>query len=119
MEQAGRNAQAAARGEAGALSIGFTMYAAYSVIPTYAKAFGAAYPEVALKLREVVSQDLAAQVLDGRIDAAVVMAGGRSGELSSRVVLREPLCVALSRGHPRARPAARCASANWRVSLSL
>ncbi|OZI62312.1 LysR family transcriptional regulator [Bordetella genomosp. 11] len=103
VEQAGRNAQAAARGDAGALSIGFTMYAAYSVIPTYAKAYGSAYPEVALKLREVVSQDLAAQVLDGRIDAAVVMAGGHFGELSNRVVVREPLCVALSRGHPRAR----------------
>jgi DNA-binding transcriptional LysR family regulator len=103
LEQAGRNAQAAARGEAGALSIGFTMYAAYSVVPVYAKAFGAKYPDVTLKLREVVSQDLAAQVLDGRVDAAVVMAGGRYGELSSRVVVREPLCVALSRDHPRAR----------------
>jgi DNA-binding transcriptional LysR family regulator len=102
LEQAGRNAQAAARGEAGALSIGFTMYAAYSVIPAYAKAFGAAYPDVTLGLREVVSHDLAAQVLDGRVDAAVVMEGGLHGELSSRVVVREPLCVALSRAHPRA-----------------
>jgi DNA-binding transcriptional LysR family regulator len=103
LEQAGRNAQAAARGEAGALSIGFTMYAAYSVIPAYAKAFGAAYPGVTLGLREVVSHDLAAQVLDGRVDAAVVMAGGPHGDLSSRVVMREPLWVALSRDHPRAR----------------
>jgi DNA-binding transcriptional LysR family regulator len=103
LEQAGRNAQAAARGEAGALSIGFTMYAAYSVIPAYAKAFGAAYPDVALALREVVSHDLAAQVLDGRIDAAVAMAGGAHGDLSSRVIVREPLCVALSRLHPRAK----------------
>lgn len=103
VEQAGRNARAAARGDAGALAIGFTMYASYSVIPAYAKGYGAAYPDVELSLREVVSHDLAAQVLDGRIDAAVVMAGGPHGDLSSRVVLREPLCVALSRHHPRAR----------------
>jgi DNA-binding transcriptional LysR family regulator len=103
VEQAGRNARAVARGEAGALSVGFTMYAAYSVIPAYARAFGNTWPDVALQLREVVSHDLVAQVLDGRIDAAVVMAGGRYGELSSRVVVREPLCVALSRHHPRAR----------------
>jgi DNA-binding transcriptional LysR family regulator len=103
VEQAGRNAQAVARGEAGTLSVGFTMYAAYSVIPAYARAFGKAWPDVALQLREVVSHDLVAQVLDGRIDAAVVMAGGQYGELSSRVVVREPLCVALARHHPRAR----------------
>jgi DNA-binding transcriptional LysR family regulator len=103
VEQAGRNARSAALGEAGALSVGFTMYAAYSVIPAYARAFGSAYPDVALHLREVISHDLVAQVLDGRVDAAVVMAGGQYGELSTRVVMREPLCVALARDHPRAR----------------
>jgi DNA-binding transcriptional LysR family regulator len=103
VEQAGRNARAAGRGEAGSLSLGFTMYATYSIIPAYAKRFSAAYPDVELRLREVVSHDLAAQVLDGRVDAAVAMAGSQHGDLSSRVVLREPLCVALSRQHPRAR----------------
>ncbi|WP_408447822.1 LysR family transcriptional regulator [Paraburkholderia sediminicola] len=70
VEQAVSNAQAAARGDAGKLAIGFTMCAAYNVVPGYARAFGAAYPEVALNLREVVSNDLAAQVLAGQIDAA-------------------------------------------------
>jgi DNA-binding transcriptional LysR family regulator len=103
LEQAQKNAQAAARGEAGTLSIGFTMCAAYSVVPGYARSFGAAWPEVELSLREVVSNDLAAQVLDGRIDAAIMFPVPPRPGLAMRTVVSEPLCVALPRGHPRAR----------------
>jgi len=103
VEQAVSNAQAAASGEAGKLAIGFTMCAAYNVVPGYARAFGAAYPEVALSLREVVSNDLAAQVVAGHIDAAIMFPHVPGKGLVTRTILREPLCVALSRGHPRAR----------------
>jgi len=103
VEQAVSNAQAAASGEAGKLAIGFTMCAAYNVVPGYARAFGAAYPEVALSLREVVSNDLAAQVVAGHIDAAIMFPHVPGKGLATRTILREPLCVALSRGHPRAR----------------
>ncbi|WP_345815724.1 LysR family transcriptional regulator [Paraburkholderia sp. PREW-6R] len=103
LEQAVGNAQAAAHGDAGKLSIGFTMCSAYNVVPGYAKAFGAAYPEVALHLREVVSNDLAAQVLAGHIDAAIMFPTTPDKGIATRTILREPLCVALSRSHPRAR----------------
>lgn len=103
VDQAGRNAQAAARGEAGSLSIGFTMCAAYSVVPGYARSFAAACPAVELSLREVVSNDLAAQVLDGRIDAAIMFPVPPRSGLAMRTVVSEPLWVALPRGHPRAR----------------
>ncbi|TAL93626.1 MAG: LysR family transcriptional regulator [Paraburkholderia sp.] len=103
LDQAAKNAQAAASGEAGKLSIGFTMCAAYSVVPRYARAFGDAYPDVALNLREVVSNDLAAQVLAGHIDAAIMFPGLPDKGLATRTVVTEPLCVALSRTHPRAR----------------
>ncbi|CAG4902043.1 LysR family transcriptional regulator [Paraburkholderia saeva] len=103
LDQAAKNAQAAASGEAGKLGIGFTMCAAYSVVPRYARAFGDAYPEVALNLREVVSNDLAAQVLAGHIDAAIMFPGLPDKGLEARTVVTEPLCVALSRAHPRAR----------------
>ncbi len=103
VERAVSNAQAAASGEAGKLAIGFTMCAAYSVVPGYARAFGTAYPEVALNLREVVSNDLAAQVVAGHIDAAIMFPHVPDKGLATRTILREPLCVALSRGHPRAR----------------
>ncbi|WP_144139413.1 LysR family transcriptional regulator [Paraburkholderia sp. BCC1884] len=103
MEQAVSNARAAAHGEAGKLAIGFTMCSAYNVVPGYARVFGAAFPEVALHLREVVSNDLAAQVLAGQIDAAIMFPNVLDKGLATRTILREPLCVALSRGHPRAR----------------
>jgi len=70
IEQAAKNARAASVGDSGQLNIGFTMCAAYSVLPAYARAYGDAYPDVTLNLREVVSNDLASQVLSGQIDAA-------------------------------------------------
>jgi DNA-binding transcriptional LysR family regulator len=103
VEQAVSNAQAAAHGDAGKLSIGFTMCSAYSVVPGYARVFGVAYPEVTLNLREVVSNDLAAQVLAGQIDAAIMFPNVPDKGLATRTILSEPLCVALSRSHPRAR----------------
>lgn len=103
IEQAVSNARAAAHGEAGKLAIGFTMCSAYSVVPGYARTFGAAYPEVDLKLREVVSNDLTEQLLAGHIDAAIMFPAVTDKTLATRTVLSEPLCVALSRSHPRAR----------------
>ena len=99
LERAGVNARAAAAGESGALAIGFTMCAAYSVVPGYARRFSAKFPDVALSLREVVSNDLAAQVAESRIDAAIVFPQPLRPGLARRTVVREPLCLALPRGH--------------------
>jgi len=103
VRQAQDNARAVARGEAGTLAVGFTMSAAYSVVPGYAKAFSSRYPAVDLRLREIVSGDLPSQVLAGRIDAAIMFPRPGDTGLASRTVLREPLCVALPRSHPFAR----------------
>ncbi|CAM3368977.1 Hca operon transcriptional activator HcaR [Burkholderia gladioli] len=103
VERAAHHARAAASGAAGKLTVGFTMCAAYSVVPRYAREFGAAWPEVALHLRETVSNDLAEQVLNGHIDAAILFPGPPHEGLEQRIVVTEPLCVALSREHPRAR----------------
>jgi DNA-binding transcriptional LysR family regulator len=103
LDQAGRNARAAVLGERGELTIGFTMCAAYSVLPTYACSYGAACPDVTLNLREIVSNDLAPQVLDGQLDAAIMLSGAPHHGLAERTLLTEPLCVALPRRHPLAR----------------
>jgi DNA-binding transcriptional LysR family regulator len=103
LEQAEKNARATAHGDAGALTIGFTMCAAYSVVPAYTRAFGTAYPQVQLNLREVVSHDLAAEVHSGRIDAAIMFPVALQRDLVMRTIVSEPLCVALPRSHPRAR----------------
>ncbi|HTH94910.1 MAG TPA: LysR family transcriptional regulator [Rhodocyclaceae bacterium] len=101
--QAAANARAAAQGGLGTLSVGFTMCAAYSVVPKYARLFSTAWPDVELNLREIVSNDLAAQVHDGRIDAAIMFPAPLAAGMSSRTIFSEPLCIALSRSHPRAR----------------
>jgi len=102
IEQAAKNARAASVGDSGHLTIGFTMCAAYSVLPAYARAYGDAWPDVTLNLREVVSNDLASQVLSGQIDAAIMFPGAQSKDLDTRAIFTEPLCVALSRAHPLA-----------------
>ncbi|CAB3750458.1 LysR family transcriptional regulator [Paraburkholderia solisilvae] len=103
LDQAGRNARAAVLGERGELTIGFTMCAAYSVLPTYARSYSAAFPDVKLNLQEIVSNDLAPQVLSAQLDAAIMLSGALHHGLAARTVLTEPLCVALPRRHPLAR----------------
>ncbi|MEM5388470.1 LysR family transcriptional regulator [Paraburkholderia phymatum] len=103
IEQAAKNARAASVGDMGQLTIGFTMCAAYSVLPAYARAYGSAHPDVTLNLREVVSNDLASQVLNAQIDAAIMFPGAPDKGLDTRTIFTEPLCVALSRDHALAR----------------
>jgi DNA-binding transcriptional LysR family regulator len=103
LDQAGHNARAASFGERGELTIGFTMCAAYSVLPTFARAYSTAFPEVTLNLREIVSNDLGPQVQNAQVDAAIMLADAPPRGLAERTVLVEPLCVALPRTHPLAR----------------
>ncbi len=103
LAQAETNAQAAAAGTAGRLTVGFTMCAAYSVVPRYTRDFGNAYPEVQLNLREIMSHDLAAEVVSGRIDAAIMFPIAPQPGLVTRTIVSEPLCVAVPRNHGRAR----------------
>jgi DNA-binding transcriptional LysR family regulator len=51
----------------------------------------------------VVSNDLASQVLNSQIDAAIMFPGPQHNGLDTRTIFSEPLCVALSRQHPLAR----------------
>ncbi|MGG4774171.1 LysR substrate-binding domain-containing protein [Paenalcaligenes sp. Me52] len=99
LEQAVHNARAVAAGEAGVLTIGFTMCAAYSVIPRYTRLFSAAWPDVTLQLREVVSNNLLEQVRRGDIDAAVLLPSEDEQGLNTQTVVAESLCVALASTH--------------------
>ncbi|MDR5759718.1 LysR family transcriptional regulator [Caballeronia sp. LZ035] len=99
LEQAQTNCRAAAAGTAGALSLGFTMCAAYSVVPGYARRFSVACPDVDVSLREVVSNDLSQRVVDGSLDAAIMFPGIFDKSLTTETIFSEPLCVALPRGH--------------------
>ncbi len=99
LEQAARNARAAALGEQGALSVGFTMCAAYSVVPGLARAYGAAFPAVALQIRELFPADLMTHLGDGKIDAAITFPIERMAGIEVREIHREPLCAVLAADH--------------------
>ncbi len=100
--QARQNAAAAGRGEAGQLTIGFTMCAAYSVVPMLTRLYQQAFPKVDLRIRELMPTVLERDLMDGSIDFAISFPGIENGPFKSRVLLREPLNVALPEGHPLA-----------------
>ena len=101
--RAGALARATAAGSSGLLRIGFTMCAAYSVVPRWVRAMRAAWPQVRVELKEIVSDELPARLAAGEIDLAVMFDQGLRPGQARRRVLSEPMCVALPRNHPRAR----------------
>jgi DNA-binding transcriptional LysR family regulator len=103
VDQASRNASATARGEAGQLTVGFTMSAAYNTVPSLTRRYQRAFPDVALRVREMLPNIMASELRDGGIDAAIGFAGASPTPLQMHVLLREPLLVALPEQHPLAR----------------
>lgn len=102
-EQAKRNVAAAGRGEAGTLRMGFTSCAAYSVVPDLTRRYKAAFPNVDLRVREVMPSTAERNLKNGEIDIAISFPEIENGQFETRPLLREPLCVALPLGHARAR----------------
>jgi DNA-binding transcriptional LysR family regulator len=108
-DQACRNARLADRGELGELSIGFMMHAAYTVLPNLARRYIAAYPQVHLRLREVIPSSLTDAVLSGGFDAGIMFYPGPVAGLETRPIHRESLCLAVHPSHWIAARAVVCA----------
>lgn len=102
VDQASRNATATARGEAGQLTMGFTMSAAYSVVPSLTRRYQRGFPDVTLRVREMMPDAMESELRDGGIDVAISFGAGPSA-FPTRVLLREPLQVVLPEHHPLAR----------------
>ncbi len=103
VEQAQRNAAAAGRGEAGQLTLGFTMCAAYSIVPQLTRSFSKAFPKVDLRVRESMPNTLESDLKDGNIDIAISFPSHTSAEFETREIWREPLDLVLPERHPLAR----------------
>ncbi|HZU62380.1 MAG TPA: LysR family transcriptional regulator, partial [Novosphingobium sp.] len=99
LDQACRNAQAAARGELGELAVGFMMHAAYSSVPALARRFVADWPEVRLTLREILPSAIVGAVMAGELDAGITFTPPPQRGLASAVLAREGLCLAVPAGH--------------------
>jgi DNA-binding transcriptional LysR family regulator len=91
--------QRAARGEAGALAIGFVGSAMYGRLPDVVRAFHAERPSVALRLRELPTADALSALAEGRIDVGVVRPAQVESGIEIDVVQREGVLAALPEGH--------------------
>lgn len=92
-----------AAGRAGVLKLGFTAASAYDFLPRLVAALRWALPDVTLSLREMVSRDQIADLLAGRIDAALVRPPVTHPDLVAVRALAEPLVVAVPADDPLAR----------------
>lgn len=123
-----RKTQAAGQGLSGQLAIAFVSSAMYSILPPWLSAFRQRYPAAVLTLQEASTAEQVKGLLNHRFDIGFVrppiaspvedsgaqavgaqavgaQAVGASEKIASRVVLQEPLVVALPSDHPLSRHA--------------
>jgi DNA-binding transcriptional LysR family regulator len=99
-------AQRAASGAMGKLVLAFVSSADYSVLPPFLRAYRAAFPQVQITLREATSDLQLDDLLNGRIDAGLLippLPDRARAELDYLPVLNEPLILAAPAGLPALR----------------
>jgi DNA-binding transcriptional LysR family regulator len=84
----------AVRGHVGTLHIGFGIASMQRLLPDVLRRFRAAYPDVELRLREMVTADQVAALVRGQIDVGFVRLPLAESRLDFRPVLHERLVVA-------------------------
>mgnify|MGYP005820119093 CR=1 FL=1 len=102
-EQAIAEARRAARGETGALAVGFVASATYGLVPALFRAFRRRHPGVALSLSELSTAEQLAALRAGTIHLGLGRPPADDPALAAEPLLDEPLWVALSAGHRLAR----------------
>lgn len=98
--------QRAASGESGLLSLSFVSTADYSVLPPLLREFRERYPQVRIDLREATTDIQLDDLMHGRIDAGLVippLQDKERAELDYRIVLSEPLVLAVPQDMKRLR----------------
>lgn len=110
-------ARAADRGEVGRIKVGFMSATIYTLLPGVLRDFAAKFPAVKLELSELTMPEQRHQLRSGGIDVGFVRPPVDDAELAIETLLREPLVVALPRGHKLARlarvPARRLANESF------
>lgn len=94
-------AQRLARGEVGSLALAFVSTADYGILPELLRSFRARHPEVQLQLREATSDVQLEALVDGTIDAGLVIRPQLAvlpHGVSYLPLVREPLVLAVPEG---------------------
>ena len=89
-------AQRAVRGQLGLLRIGFGIASLQTLLPDVLRRFRAAYPDVEIQLREMVTADQVAALIRGQIEIGFVRLPVSDARIETRPILHERLVVALS-----------------------
>jgi len=101
-EEALEAARRAGRGESGNLRVAFAATVMFLALPRIIRAFRDRYPEVHLDLREMPTGPQLAALHAGDIEIGFVREPQPDPELEIVTVMREPLRIAVHRGHPLA-----------------
>jgi DNA-binding transcriptional LysR family regulator len=98
-ERAIRCARRANSGELGRLMVGFIGSAAYSVLPLIVRRFRERYPDVDLTLQELSTIQQVHALRNGQLQVGFLRPFGPEPALRSKVILQEPLMIALPEHH--------------------
>jgi len=104
-ERAISRVRRASRGELGRLTVGFIGSAAYSVLPPIVRRFREQYPDVDLILQELSTVQQVGALREGQLQIGFLRPFAQEPTLKSKVVLREPLVIALPEHHRLSRQA--------------
>ncbi|WP_420127525.1 LysR substrate-binding domain-containing protein [Longimicrobium sp.] len=102
MERGIEATQRMARGESGALSVGFAASAVLTRFSEIIRHYREGFPAVALDLRELSPAAEVESIRTGAVDVAFVREIGDSPDLVYSTLFHEPLAVLLPPGHPLA-----------------
>lgn len=93
-------ARRAASGASGSMSLAFVSSADYGVLPPLLREFRERYPQVEIELREATSNVQEEDLLQGRIDAGLLIPPltDKARELNYLTVTSEPLVLAVPQG---------------------
>lgn len=98
-EEAVQATRSLGRGEVGELTLGVTPQARHEITPTLLRRLRERHPGIAVSKREQGTTPLVADVLHGRLDAAIGFCPAPRPELSRLLVKAEPVLVAVPAGH--------------------
>lgn len=99
IEGAVQLARKAAQGQIGSLHVGFVENASLNVLPSSVSVFRRQFPEVDLKLSEMISAELFNRLASGRIDIALTRPIAMDPDLETRLLVREPYLAVLPADH--------------------
>ena len=99
IEKAVADARRASQGEVGRLSIGFVGTATFSVLPEALRRYREQYPEVSLRLRELVSARQAQALRERRIQVGFARPELTAPDIICEPLITEPFVAALPMRH--------------------